>query len=153
MMRARIPWWCIRYDPAPLDIDAVLRADGLPGPALAGRLAYRCVLDAAVLGATVLGATVLGASTLGVSALGSTAAGRSIYFGASAGASTILDPSGALAGAVVDVISPPPSERLRSPACAVAEAKTNPAIRMNVRILKSPLEVDGETMLGRPISM
>jgi hypothetical protein len=145
MMRARIPWWCMRYDPAPLDIDAVLRADGLPGPALAGRVAYRCVLDAAVLGATVLGA----------SALGSTAAGRSIYFGASAagGASTILDASGDLAGAVVEVVSTPPSERLRSPACTVADAKTNPAIRMNVRILKSPLEVDGETMIGGRILM
>jgi hypothetical protein len=155
MMRARIPRWCVRYDPAPLDIDAVLRADGLPGPALAGRVAYRCVLDAAVLGATVLGATVLGVSALGVSALGSTAAGRSIYFGASAagGASTILDASGDLAGAVVEVVSTPPSERLRSPACTVADAKTNPAIRMNVRILKSPLEVDGETMIGGRILM
>ena len=138
----------MRCDPAPLDIDAALRADGLPGPALAGRAAYRCVLDAAVLGATVLGATVSVASALGVSALGSTAAGRSIYFGASAagGASTILDPSGALAGAAADVVSTPPSERLRSPACAAADTKTNPAIRMNLRILKSPLEVDRETM-------
>jgi hypothetical protein len=140
----------MRYDPALLDIMADLRADGLPGPALAGRVAYRCVLAAAFLGETVLVVTVLGASALtpsalGVSAFGSTAAGRSIYFGASAagGASTILDPSEALAGAVVEVVSTPPSERLRSPACTVAETKTNPAIRMNLRILKSPLEVDG----------
>jgi hypothetical protein len=135
----------MRYDPALLDIMADLRADGLPGPALAGRAAYRCVLEAAVLGATVLGVTVFGASALGVSAFGSTAAGRSIYFGASeaGGASTILDASGALTGAVVEVVSTPPSERLRSPACTVAETKTNPAIRMNLRILKSPLEVDG----------
>jgi hypothetical protein len=82
-------------------------------------------------------------SDLIVSALGSTAAGRSIYFGASAagGASTILDPSVAFAGAVTVEVSPP-SERLRSPACAAAETRANPAIRMNLRMLKSPLEVD-----------
>jgi hypothetical protein len=78
-----------------------------------------------------------------------------MYFGASAagGASTILDPSAAFAGAVTVVVSPPPSERLRSPACAAADAKTNPAIRMNLRMLKSPLEVDRETMPGRRIFM
>jgi hypothetical protein len=114
-----------------------------------------CVLDAAALGATVFGVTVFGASSFGASALGSTTAGRSIYFGVSAagGASTILDPSGALAGAVAVEVSSPPSERLRSPACAAADAKTNPAIRMNLRMLKSPLEVDGENMTGRKMLM
>jgi hypothetical protein len=144
----------MRCDPALLDINAALWADGLPGPALAGRVAYRCILAALGLAFSVLFVSGLLVSVLLVSDFGSTAAGRSIYFGASAagGASTILDPS-AFAGAVTVEVSPPPSERLRSPACAAADAKTNPAIRINLRILKSPLEVDRETMPGRRIFM
>jgi hypothetical protein len=139
----------MRCDPALLDINAALWADGLPGPALAGRVAYRCIL--AALG---LALSVLLVSGLLVSGFGSTAAGRSMYFGASAaGTSAVFDPSVALAGAVTVEVSPPPSERLRSPACAAADAKTNPAIRMNLRMLKSPLEVDRETMPGRRIFM
>ena len=145
----------MRCDPALLDINAALWADGLPGPALAGRVAYRCILAALGLALSVLLVSGLLVSVLLVSGFGSTAAGRSIYFGASAagGASTILDPSGALAGAVTVEVSPPPSERLRSPACAAADAKTNPAIRMNLRMLKSPLEVDGKTMIGGQVFM
>jgi hypothetical protein len=140
----------MRCDPALLDINAALWADGLPDPTLAGRVACRCIL--AALG---LALSVLLVSVLLVSGLGSTTAGRSTYFGASAvgGASTILAPSEALAGAVTVEVSPPPSERLRSPACAAADAKTNPAIRMNLRMFKSPLEVDGKTMTGGRIFM
>ena len=65
-------------------------------------------------------------------------------------ASRIRDPSVALAGALALVVSPPPSDKLRSPACAAAEAKTNPAIRMNLRMFVSPLEVWVETMRGGP---
>jgi len=113
----------MRCDPAPLDIIAALRADGLPGPALAGRLAYRCMPAALGLALSVWLAAALLVSGLVVSvlvasALGSTTAGRSTYFGASAarGTSAVLDPSVALAGAVAFVVSPPPSDRLRSPA-------------------------------------
>jgi hypothetical protein len=140
----------MRCAPALLDIIAALRAAGLPGPALAGRVAYRCILAALpVLGVAVSALLVSG---LLVSALGSTTAGRSTYFGASA-ASALFDVFVALAGAVAVVVSPPPSDKLRSPACAAAEAKTNPAIRMNLRMLKSPLEVDGKTMTGGRIFM
>jgi hypothetical protein len=144
----------MRCDPALLDINAALWADGLPGPALAGRVAYRCILAALGLALSVLLVSGLLVSVLLVSGFGSTAAGRSMYFGASAagGASTILDPSVAFAGAVTVEVSPP-SERLRSPACAAAETRANPAIRMNLRMLKSPLEVDRETMPGRRIFM
>jgi hypothetical protein len=144
----------MRCDPALLDINAALWADGLPGPALAGRVAYRCILAALGLALSVLLVSGLLVSVLLVSGFGSTAAGRSMYFGASAaGTSAVFDPSVALAGAVTVEVSPPPSERLRSPACAAADAKTNPAIRMNLRMLKSPLEVDRETMPGRRIFM
>ena len=99
----------MRCDPALLDINAALWADGLPGPALAGRVAYRCILAALGLALSVLLVSGLLVSDLLVSALGSTAAGRSIYFGASAagGASAILDPSVAFAGAVTVEVSPP----------------------------------------------
>jgi hypothetical protein len=140
----------MRCAPALLDIIAALRAAGLPGPALAGRVAYRCILAALpVLGVAVSALLVSG---LLVSALGSTTAGRSTYFGASA-ASALFDVFVALAGAVAVVVSPPPSDKLRSPACAAAEAKTNPAIRMNLRMFVSPLEVEAETMRGRPFLM
>src|SRR5687767_4880426 len=110
----------MRCAPALLDIIAVLWATGLPRPALAGRVAYRCVLAALpVLGVAV---SALLVSAFVVSALGSTTAGRSTYFGASAacGTSAVLDPSTALAGAGADFVSMPPSERLRSAACAAA---------------------------------
>jgi hypothetical protein len=147
MMRARIPRR-MRCCPALRDIIAALWADALPGPALAGRVAYRCIL--APLG---LALSVLLVSALVASALGSTTAGRSTYFGASAacGTSAVLGPSVALAGAGAVLVSTPPSERLRSPAWAAAEAITNPAIRMNLRMLKSPLEVEAETMPGRRV--
>jgi len=113
----------MRCDPAPLDIIAALRADGLPAPALAGRLAYRCMpaalgLALSVWLAVALLVSGLVVSVLVVSGLGSTTAGRSTYFGAPAacGTSAVLDPSVALAGAVAFVVSPPPSDRLRSPA-------------------------------------
>jgi uncharacterized protein (DUF58 family) len=142
----------MRCAPALLDIIAALwaEADGLPGPALAGRLAYRCMPAALGLALSVLLAAGLVVSVLVVSALGSTTAGRSTYFGASAacGTSAILDPSVALAGALTFVVSPPPSDKLRSPACAAADAKTNPAIRMNLRMFVSPLEVEAETTGG-----
>ena len=103
----------MRCAPALLDIIAALRAAGLPGPALAGRVAYRCILAALpVLGVAVSALLVSG---LLVSALGSTTAGRSTYFGASA-ASALFDVFVALAGAVAVVVSPPPSDKLRSPA-------------------------------------
>jgi hypothetical protein len=141
----------MRCCPALLDIIAALRADGLPGPALAGRVAYRCILAPLGLSLSVLLVSALLVSGFAVSALGSTTAGRSTYFGASAacGTSAVLGPSIALAGAGADFVSMPPSERLRSAACAAAEAKTNPAIRMNLRMIKSPLEVEAETMPGR----
>src|SRR5437899_12189492 len=140
----------MRCDPAPLDIIAALwaEAEGLPGPALAGRLAYRCMPAAFALALAVLPAAALlvsdrAVSDLVVSGLGSTAAGRSTYFGASAacGTSAVLGPSIALAGALTFVVSPPPSDKLRSPACAAPHAKTNPAIRRNLRTFVSPLEV------------
>jgi len=134
---------------------AALRAAGLPGPALAERVAYRCILAAlAVLGVAVSALLVsallvsgLLVSGLVVSVLGSTTAGRSTYFGASA-ASALFDASVALAGAGAACVSTPPSDKLRSAACAAAEAKTNPAIRMNLRMFVSPLEVEAETMRG-----
>ena len=113
MMRARIPRR-MRCAPAPLDIIAALRADGLPDPALAGRLAYRCILAELGLALSVLLVSALFVSGLLVSTLGSTAAGRSTYFGASA-ACALFDVS-ALAGAGAAWVSTPPSERLRSPA-------------------------------------
>ena len=145
----------MRCAPALLDMYAALRAAGLPGPALAGRAAYRCILAAlAVLGVAVSALVVSGllVSGLRVSALGSTTAGRSTYFGASA-ASALFDAPVALAGAGAACVSLPPSDKLRSPACAAAEAKTNPAIRMNLRMVKSPLEVEAETMPGRRLPM
>lgn len=140
----------MRCAPALLDIIAALRADGLPGPALAGRVAYRCVLAPLGLDLSVLLVSALLVSALLVSALGSTTAGRSTYFGASVacGTSAVLDPSIVLAGAGADFVSMPPSERLRSAACAAAETRTNPAIRMNLRMIKSPLEVEAETTRG-----
>src|SRR6187549_1594791 len=102
MMRARIPRR-MRCPPPPLDIIAALRADGLPDPALAGRLAYRCIL--AALG---LALSVLFVSGLLVSALGSTAAGRSTYFGASAASALFDEP--ALAGAGAACVSLPPND-------------------------------------------
>jgi hypothetical protein len=118
IMRARIPER-MRCAPALLDIIAALRADGLPGRALAGRVAYRCILAAlpvlAVLGVAVsalLDSALLVSALL--SGLGSTTAGRSTYLGASA-ASALFDVS-LLAGAGADCVSTPPSERLRSAA-------------------------------------
>jgi len=113
MMRARIPRR-MRCPPPPLDIIAALRADGLPDPALAGRLAYRCILAALGLALSVLLVSALFVSGLLVSALGSTAAGRSTYFGASA-ASALFDVP-ALAGAGAACVSLPPNDKLRSPA-------------------------------------
>jgi hypothetical protein len=141
----------------PLDMYAVLRAMGLPGSALIRAAAGRCILAALValgLAVSVLLVSVLVVSGLLVSALGSTIAGRSTYFGASAacGASALFDASVALAGAGAAFVSPPPSDKLRSPACAAAEAKTNPAIRMNLRMLKSPLDVEAETMPGQAVA-
>ena len=92
MMRARIPRR-MRCPPAPLDIIAALRADGLPDPALAGRLAYRCILAALGLALSVLLVSALFVSGLLVSALGSTAAGRSTYFGASAASALFDEPA------------------------------------------------------------
>jgi hypothetical protein len=60
MMRARIPKR-MRCAPALLDIIAALWADALPGPALAGRAAYRCILaalDLALSGLLVSGLLV-----------------------------------------------------------------------------------------------
>ena len=90
-----------------------------------------------------------------VSDLGSTVAGRSTYFGASAacGTSAVRGPSVALAGALTFVVSPPPSDKLRSPACAATDTRANPAIRMNLRMFVSPLEVEVETMRGSRLSM
>jgi hypothetical protein len=107
------------------------------------------------LALSVLRVSVLVVSVLVVSDLGSTVAGRSTYFGASAacGTSAVRGPSVALAGALTFVVSPPPSDKLRSPACAAADAKTKPAIRMNLRMFISPLEVWAETMRGRRFSM
>jgi hypothetical protein len=138
----------MRCCPALLDIIAALRADGLPGPALAGRVAYRCILAALGLALSVLLVSALFVSGLLVSALGSTTAGRSTYFGVSA-ASALFDTSVALAGAGAACVSLPPNDKLRSPAWAAAEAKTNPAIRMNLRMFVSPLVVEAETMPGR----
>src|SRR6187549_783993 len=138
----------------PLDMYAVLRAMGLPGPALMRPAEGRCIMAALVaLGLAVsdLLVPVLAVSDL-LSAFGSTAAGRSTYLGASA-ASALFDASVARAGAGVFVVSPPPSDKLRSPACAAAEAKTNPAIRMNLRMFVSPLEVWVETMRGAQFVM
>src|SRR6478735_11651540 len=112
-------------------------------------------LALAELPAAALLVSDLVVSDLVVPDLGSTAAGRSTYFGASAacGASAVRGPSVALAGALTFVVSPPPSDKLRSPACAAADAKMNPAIRMNLRMLVSPLEVWVETMRGGPFVM
>ena len=126
MMRARIPKR-MRCAPALLDIIAALwaEADGLPGPALAGRLAYRCMPAALGLALSVLLAagllvsvplvSALLVSALLVSALGSTTAGRSTYFGAST-ASALFDVSVALAGAGAACVSLPANDKLRSPA-------------------------------------
>src|SRR5438309_4094574 len=130
---------------ARLDMYAVLPATGLPGPALAGPAAGRCIPAAlAALGLVV--------SALPVSGLGSTTAGRSTYFGASA-ASALFDASAALGDAGAVCVSLPASDKLRSPACAAADAKTNPAMRMNLRMFVSPLEVWAETMPGRRFLM
>jgi len=98
-----------------LDMYAVLRAMGLPGPALMRPAAGRCI--PAALAALGLAVSLLVVSALLVSALlsglGSTTAGRSTYFGASA-ASALFDASVALAGA--GAVSLPASDKLRSPA-------------------------------------
>src|SRR5438046_1339716 len=130
------------------DMYAALPATGLPGPALAGPAAGRCILAAlaalglaiSVLVVSALLVSALLVSALLVSALGSTTAGRSTYFGASA-ASALFDASVGLADAGAVCVSLPASDRLRSPACAAADAKTNPAMRMNLRMFVSPLEV------------
>jgi len=112
----------MRCAPALLDIIAALwaEADGLPGPTLAGRLAYRCMPAALGLALSVLLAagllvSVLVVSALLVSALGSTTAGRSTYLGAST-ASALFDASVALAGAEAACVSLPANDKLRSPA-------------------------------------
>lgn len=112
----------------------------------------RCIL--AALLALGLAVSVRVVSVPAASGLGSTTAGRSTYFGASTacGASALFDVSVALAGADA-AVSTPPSDKLRSPACAAAEARTNPAIRMNLRMMKSPLEVEAETMRGKGFPM
>src|SRR5258706_4303537 len=96
-----------------------------------------------VVACSTFGASAWGVPALGVSVLVSTAVGRSIYFGASAfgastacGTSAVFGASAILAGAGAGVASTslPANDKLRSPACAVAEARTNPAITMNLRI-------------------
>src|SRR4029079_17894733 len=89
---------------------------GRPGPGPLG-VAPRA-LSVSVCLAPALLVSGLVVSVLVASALGSTTAGRSTYFGAPAacGTSAVLDPSVALAGAVTFVVSPPPSDKLRSPA-------------------------------------
>jgi hypothetical protein len=89
------------------------------------------------------------------SPFGSTSAGRSTYFGVSlaAGASPVVSAGAAVseafgvsltcadalpAGAVAAEVSLPDTDKLLSPACAVAEAKTIAVIRMNARIVVSP---------------
>jgi len=96
-------------------------------PAAALLVSDRAVSDLVV--------SVLVVSGLVVSGLGSTAAGRSTYFGASAacGTSAVRDPSVALAGAVTFVISPPPIDMLRWPACAAADAKSTLSFRWILR--------------------
>src|SRR5438477_5630079 len=136
--------------PARLDMYAILPATGRPGPALAGPAAGRCIR--AALAALGLAISVLVVSALLVSGLGSTTAGRSTYFGASA-ASALFDASAALGDAGAVCVSLPASDKLRSPACAAADAKTNPAMRMNLRMFVSPLEVWAETMSGRRFLM
>ena len=146
MMRARIPKR-MRCAPALLDIIAALwaEADGLPGPALGGAIGVPLHPGRPGPGPLGVAVSALLVSVLLVSALGSTTAGRSTYFGASA-ACALFDCRSlvALAGAVAVVVSPPPSDKLRSPACAAAEAKTNPAIRMNLRMLYLPLRSGGD---------
>src|SRR5438128_405958 len=93
-----------------LDMYAVLRAMGIPGPALMRPAAGRCI--PAALAALGLAVSLLVVSAL-LSGLGSTTAGRSTYFGASA-ASALFDASVALAGA--GAVSLPASDKLRSPA-------------------------------------
>jgi hypothetical protein len=147
--------WCSLILP---DIDAVLRNAGLPGAACAETAAGRYALAALGLAVAVLVVSTLFASTFGVSALGvstfGSIAGRSTYFGASdgGGASAVFGASTAFgAGARAD--STPPNDKLRSPACAAADVKTNPAMRMNLRMFVSPLEVDRETTGGDRIVM
>jgi hypothetical protein len=121
----------------------------------AGRCRIRAALPAAALLVSDRAVSDLVVSGLVTAGLDSTAAGRSTYFGASAacGTSAVRGPSIALAGALTFVVSPPPSDKLRSPACAAADARTNPAIRMNLRMFVSPLEVWVETMRGGQFEM
>src|SRR6478752_628746 len=116
----------------------------------AGRCRILAALPAAALLVSDRAVSDLVVSGLVTAGLDSTAAGRSTYFGDSAacGTSAVRGPSIALAGALTFVVSPPPSDKLRSPACAAADARTNPAIRMNLRMFVSPLEVWVETMRG-----
>src|ERR1019366_1337121 len=94
------------------------------------------------MGWVLLSATGLATSTFGACVVVLTAAGRSTHFGASAGfaASTALSASTALdcwaaAGSSFDAsVRPRPT-----PACAVADARANAAIRMNLRMLSLPL--------------
>jgi hypothetical protein len=142
-----------------LDIDAVLRIMGLPRSAL-GRSAIFCSTRAAgrYLAARYLPArgdsapdvsafdvSPLDVSILCVSALGSTIAGRSVYFGVSAacGASAVRGTSVVFEGAGALCFSTPDSDKLRSAPWAVAEARTKPAIKINLRMMRSPLELSG----------
>src|SRR6185369_8677191 len=116
----------------------------------AGRCLILAALPAAALFVSDLAVSDLVVSDLVVSILGSTTAGRSTYFGASTacGTSAVRGPSAALAGALTLVVSPPPSDKLRSPACAATDTRANPAMRINLRMFVSPLEVWAETMRG-----
>src|SRR5260370_23479364 len=84
----------------------------------------------------LLSATGFAASAFGACVAVWTAAGRSTYFGAS----TVLGASTAIASAVLGCSAAAgssfdASERLRElPACAVADTRTNAAIRMNLRM-------------------
>ena len=160
MMRASAQWRVSRGFAIP-DIDAIFRAAGLAGAALGRSTLAACVLCVAALDVSALGALSLGRFSPARSQPCSSQpwarrppAVRYISeLPQPAVLPRILDPSVAFAGAVTVAVSPPPSERLRSPACAAVDAKTNPAIRMNLRMLKSPLEVDGKTATGARIFM
>src|SRR3981081_2110310 len=93
----------------------------------------------ALRGWVFLSATGFAWSAFGACVVVSTAAGLSTYFGASAGlvASTDLGASTALGCSAAAGSSFDASERLLvTPACAVADTRTNAAIRMNLRMLR-----------------
>jgi hypothetical protein len=138
-------------------MDAVLRNAGLPGAACAEAAAGRYALAALGLAVAVLLVSTLFASAFGVSAFGvstfGSIAGRSTYFGASGGGASAVFGASTAFGAGARADSMPPNDKLRSPACAAADVKTNPAMRMNLRMFVSPLEVDREITGGDRIVM